>query len=212
MELINEEIQGYCRDCTTDESDMARYIQEKTNDELQYSNMLSGEVTGQFLKMLVQISGAKKVLEVGMFTGYSALRMAEALPEEGTLITCDYNERYERMARSSFEKSKAGQKITIKMGKALDTLQTVEGPFDLIFLDADKANYPNYYEMLFQRLKLNGLLIVDNVLWSGRVLDPPNKQSSGIDKLNKKIAADNRVEQVMLTVRDGMNLVRKTST
>lgn len=209
MEFISKEINQYCLQFTTEQSDIAREIKDKTNRDLKYSNMLSGKMIGQLLATLVRVSACKKVLEVGTFTGYSALRMAEALPEDGSLITCDYNERYAEMARSSFDKSDHGHKITLKLGKALDTLKTVDADLDFIFLDADKANYPAYYKMLLPKLNRGRMLAVDNVLWSGKVLEPRDRKSKAIDELNQMIAEDNRVEQVMLPVRDGITIVRK---
>jgi len=212
MKFISEEINNYCLNFTTDESEQARAIRKKTVEELKYSNMLSGKMVGQFLATLIKISGARKALEVGCFTGYSALRVAEALPEDGELITCEYNERYARMAQESFDKSKHGQKITLKLGKALQTLPEIDETFDFIFLDADKANYPEYYKLLLPKLGTNGLLLVDNVLWSGRVLEQDDEQddkTKAINRLNKIIANDDKVEQVMLSLRDGLMMVRK---
>src|SRR5699024_2171702 len=120
--------------------------------ELAYTNMITGRVVGRLLGMLTAISGASKILEVGTFTGYSALCMANALPEEGILITCEYNQRYEAIARAAFEESRHGHKITLKMGLALETVKSLHESFDLIFLDADKRNYPNYYEILFNKI------------------------------------------------------------
>ncbi len=209
MNFISEDIKKYCQKYTTDESAVAADIQKDTFENLEYGNMLSGKIVGQLLALLIKISGAKKALEVGTFTGYSALRMAEALPEGGSLITLDYNERYIKMAQTAFEKSKHGYKISLKMGKALETLQTLEEQFDFIFLDADKVNYPNYYNILFPKLKTNGLLVVDNVLWSGKVLQKGDEQAEAIHQLNAMIADDGRVEQVMLPVRDGITVARK---
>ncbi len=209
MKFISQEINNYCQKFTTEESDIAKEIQENTAKDLEYSNMLSGKTVGQLLALLIRTSGAKKALEVGTFTGYSALRIAEALPDDGTLITCEYNERYIKMAQSAFDKSEHGYKITIKPGKALETLQSLNETFDFIFLDADKVNYPEYYKVLLPKLNNNGLLIVDNVLWSGEVLKPNNEQAEAIHQLNEMIAKDSRVEQVMLPVRDGITIVRK---
>ncbi len=209
MYFISEDINSYCQKFTTKESKVAADIQKNTDENLEYSNMLSGKVVGQLLALLIKISGTKKALEVGTFTGYSAIRIAEALPEDGSLITLDYNERYANMAQAAFDRSDHGHKITLKMGKALETLQTLDEQFDFIFLDADKANYPAYYKSLFPKLKGSGLLIVDNVLWSGKVLQPDDEQAEAIHQLNKMIAEDSRAEQVMLPVRDGLTIVRK---
>lgn len=211
MEIIDSKVEQYAYDHTKPASKMVREIEGETKKELQYSQMLSGRIEGHFLQMLVKLMGAKKILEIGMFTGYSALSMAEALPDDGQIITCDTNDRYRKIAQHFFESSPDGGKIKILMGPALETLENVTGPFDMIFLDADKDNYPAYYEMVFPMLRIGGLLVVDNVLWSGKILDPVDRKTQSIDSLNKTIVADNRVENVLLTVRDGINLVRKVS-
>ncbi|HET6527684.1 MAG TPA: class I SAM-dependent methyltransferase [Balneolaceae bacterium] len=204
-----ETVAKYAFDHTTNDSVIVREVISRTEQELEYSNMLSGKTVGRLLAMLIKVSGARRVLEVGTFTGYSALTMAEALPEDGELITCEYNERYEEIAQTYFNKSVHSQKISLKMGKALETIPTLKGKFDFVFLDADKINYPEYYRMILPRLKERGIMAIDNVLWSGEVLDPQDEKARAIDKLNKTIAEDERVEQVMLTVRDGLTLVRK---
>lgn len=209
MELVHPEIERYAETCTSEESELIRKLVEASNRELEHIDMISGRVVGRFLAMMVQVSGAKRILEIGMFSGYSALSMAEALPEDGKLITCEYNERYEKLARSFFEKSEHGHKITLKMGPALETLDAIKGSFDFVFLDADKINYPNYYKKVLPMLKKGGLMVIDNVLWSGTILNPKDEKEKAIDRLNKMIKEDQQVEQVMLTVRDGLSLVRK---
>lgn len=209
MELVHPEIERYAETCTSEESELIRKLVEASNRELEHIDMISGRVVGCFLAMMVQVSGAKRILEIGMFSGYSALSMAEALPEDGKLITCEYNERYEKLARSFFEKSEHGHKITLKMGPALETLDAIKGSFDFVFLDADKINYPNYYKKVLPMLKKGGLMVIDNVLWSGTILNPKDEKEKAIDRLNKMIKEDQQVEQVMLTVRDGLSLVRK---
>lgn len=209
MELVHPEIERYAETCTSEESELIRKLVEASNRELEHIDMISGRVVGRFLAMMVQVSGAKRILEIGMFSGYSALSMAEALPEDGKLITCEYNERYEKLARSFFEKSEHGHKITLKMGPALETLDAIKGSFDFVFLDADKINYPNYYKKVLPMLKKGGLMVIDNVLWSGTILNPKDEKEKAIDRLNKMIKEDQQVEQVMLTVRDGLTMVRK---
>jgi caffeoyl-CoA O-methyltransferase len=211
MKLVNPDIESYARDHTSEESEAVKALVETSKKELQYTGMLSGKIVGELLALLVRLSGAERILEIGTFTGYSALRMAEALPENGELITCDTNERYEAIARSAFEQSEHGYKITIKMGPALQTIKTLEQPFDFIFLDADKKNYPAYYKILLPKLKIGGIMAIDNVLWSGKVLHPKDKKTRAIASCNKMIADDERVEQVMLSVRDGITIVRRKS-
>ena len=209
MDIISSEIEKYAERATCPESELVQELVEVSKENLEYVDMISGRVVGRLLAMLIKISGAKRVLEIGTFSGYSALSMAEALPEDGELITCEYNERYEKLARSFFSKSKHGHKITLKMGLALDTIEELDGSFDIVYLDADKVNYPGYYEKLLPMLKDNGLIVIDNVLWSGAVLKPDDEKAKAIDELNEMIRKDERVEQVMLTVRDGLTLARK---
>ncbi|MGZ5564184.1 MAG: O-methyltransferase, partial [Chthoniobacterales bacterium] len=148
-------------------------------------------------------------LEIGMFTGYSTLMMAEALPDDGRLITCEIDPKAEAIARRYFAQSPQGQRITIRMGPALETIRTLSGPLDLVFIDADKVNYSNYYEACIPLLRPGGLIIGDNVLWSGKVIDPKDDDTRAIVAFNRLVQSDPRVENVCLTVRDGMMLARK---
>lgn len=209
MQLVHPDTAAYARAHTTGEPTEAAELIERSDRELDHIDMLSGRVVGQLLAMLVRISGARRVLEIGTFTGYSALRMAQALPAGGELITCEYNRRYETLARSAFGDSDHAGKITLKMGPALETIAGLEGIFGLIYLDADKKNYPRYYEALLPLLPAGGLLVVDNVLWNGKVLSREGGKAKAIDRMNRMIRDDDRVEQVMLTVRDGVTIVRK---
>ena len=159
--------------------------------------------------MLVQLTGARRVLEIGTFTGYSALSMAAALPDGGEITTCEIDAQHARIAQSFFDRSPHGRKITIRLAPALETVSALKGEFDFVFLDADKENYVNYYEAVLPKLKPGGLLVADNVLWSGKVLDPREKTDRAIVAFNDRVARDARVEQVMLSVRDGILLVRK---
>lgn len=211
MNFTDPDIVKYAEDHSSEESPLIKELVEASSQELEHIDMISGKVVGRFLAMMVRISGAKRVLEIGTFSGYSALSMAEALPIDGKLITCEYNERYEGLARTFFAKSDHGKKITLKMGTALETLESLQGreSFDLAYLDADKVNYPEYYKKIIPMLSAGGILVVDNVLWSSTVLHPEDEKAEAIDQLNKMIAQDDRVEQVLLTVRDGLTLVRK---
>ena len=180
------------------------------------AGMMSGPTVGYFLNTLTVVSGAKRVLEIGTFVGYSALMMASALPEDGELITCDVSEEFTQIARKHWARHPAGSKIDLRLAPALDTLATLEPHFDLVFIDADKSNYPNYYEKALELLAPSGIIIIDNVLWGGRVIggnDPDDEPESGatraIKSLNETVQSDDRVINVMLTVRDGMMLIRK---
>jgi predicted O-methyltransferase YrrM len=166
-------------------------------------------IEGRFLKMLVRLTGARVVLELGMFTGYSALMMAEGLPEGGRLITCEIDPKAEAIARRYFAESPHGNKITIRMGPALETIKTLTDPLDLVFIDADKSNYANYYEACLPLLRSGGLIVADNVLWSGKVLHPDDANDHAIVAFNRLVQSDRRVENVCLTVRDGMMLAWK---
>jgi caffeoyl-CoA O-methyltransferase len=171
--------------------------------------MLCGPLEGRFLKLMVQISQATKIIEIGTFTGYSALSMAEALPENGRLTTLDIDPDTTAFAKSYFDRSKHGRKIDSILGPALESLKSLSGPFDLAFIDADKPNYPHYYEAVLPKLKSGGIILIDNVLWGGAVLDPTTVDDIAITTLNDIIAKDERVDRVLLTIRDGLFLVRK---
>lgn len=207
--MDQEAIEKYAENHTTDHSALINELIRVSDKNLKHIDMLSGRLVGRLLSLLIKISGARRVLEIGTFTGYSALTMAEALPDDGELFTCEYNKRYEDIARSFFEKSEAGSKVTLLMGKALETIPTITGSFDFVFLDADKINYPKYYEMILPRLEQGGIMVIDNVFWDGEVLGSKSEKGRAIDKLNTMIRDDVTVEQVMLPVRDGVTILRK---
>jgi caffeoyl-CoA O-methyltransferase len=171
--------------------------------------MMVGPLEGQFLKMLATMTGARRILEIGMFTGYSTLAWAEALPKDGRVVTCDVNPQTTEIARRYFAESLHGHKIEIKLGPALESLKLISGPFDLCFIDADKENCGPYYDRCMELVRPKGLIVLDNMLRSGRVLDPHDEATKAVDALNKRIRNDERVENVLLPVRDGIMLVRK---
>lgn len=173
--------------------------------------MLTGTVEGRVLEQLVFALQAKRVLELGTFTGYSSLSMAMSLPEGGHIDTCEVSEEHAEVARRYHARSPYGDRITIHMGPALETIEQLGGEWDFVFVDADKENYGNYYEALVPRLAPTGLMAIDNTLWSGRVLDDGDdtEATRSIRALNDRIAADERVVAVQLTVRDGVTLVRR---
>jgi caffeoyl-CoA O-methyltransferase len=210
MNFINKDVENFAHDHTEPESDLFRRLELETRATMQYPEMLVGRIEGQFLKMLVQLIGARRVLEIGTFTGYSVLMMAEGLPPDGRLVTCEINPKAEEIARRYFAESSHGHKIELRMGAALETIATLTGcPLDMVFIDADKGNYPNYYEACLPLLRPGGLIVADNVLWSGYVLAPNDDDTRAIVAFNDRVQADTRVENVCLTVRDGMMLVRK---
>jgi caffeoyl-CoA O-methyltransferase len=160
--------------------------------------------------MLIRLSGAEKVVEIGTFTGYSALMMAEGLPENGKLITCEISEEYARIAKKYFDISPYSSLIEIKIGPALNTLTHISSEtIDFVFIDADKALYSNYYEESMRIVKKGGLIAADNALWSGRVLNPEDEDSHALALFNKTVKEDKRSEKVLLTIRDGIYLIRK---
>jgi caffeoyl-CoA O-methyltransferase len=207
--FINEAIEQYAHDHTKPESELFERLKEETFRDTKYPEMQVGRIEGRFLKMLVGLTGARTVLEIGMFTGYSALMMAEGLPEDGRIITCDIDPKAEAIARRYFAESPHGHKIEIRMGSALETVANLTEELDMVFLDADKENYVNYYEACFPLVRPGGLIVADNVLWNGRVLDPQDESTRAIVAFNKLVQQDTRVENVCLTVRDGMMLAWK---
>lgn len=207
--FIDAAVEQYAHDHTEAETDLYARLRAETYRNMDRPQMQVGLLEGRFLQMLVRLTGARNILEIGTFTGYSALMMAEALPDDGRLITCEVDSRAEAMARKYFGESPHGHKITIRMGPALETIKTLSGPFDLVFIDADKPNYSNYYRACFPLVKPGGLIIGDNVLWSGKVLDPQDDDTRGIVAFNRLVQSDPRVENVCLTVRDGMMLAWK---
>jgi caffeoyl-CoA O-methyltransferase len=183
-------------------------VAETTRSSTSAPQMMVGPMEGRFLNFLVTAVGARRVLEIGTFTGYSALWMAAALPEDGRLITCEADVHHAELARRHFEASPYGDRIELRHGRALDTLRILEGPFDFVFVDADKTSYEAYFEAVLPMLAPHGLLAVDNVLWRGTVLAPADDDGRALAAFNEKVAGDARVECVMLTVRDGITLVR----
>lgn len=208
-ELVRTEIEEYAREHSTPESELFREISQYTRENTPLPQMQSGHIEGLFLRMLVQAIGAKKVLEIGTFTGFSALMMAHGLPEDGKLITCDVNEEWTGAAKKFWARDPHGKKIDLRLGPALETVRKLEGPFDLVFIDADKENYIHYWDECMPKVRHGGFVVVDNVLWSGRVLDPRDKMDKAVVAFNDHARNDSRVDLVMLTVRDGITLARK---
>jgi caffeoyl-CoA O-methyltransferase len=207
--FIDTAIEQFAHDHTEPEPDLYVRLREETYRTMSRPQMQVGLIEGRFLQMLVRLTGARYILELGMFTGYSTLMMAEVLPEDGRLITCEIDPKAEAIARKYFAESPYGHKITIRMGPAMDTIKALSGPLDLVFIDADKPNYSNYYEACFPFVKPGGLIIGDNVLWSGKVVDPKDDDTRAIVAFNWLVQSDPRVENVCLTVRDGMMLAWK---
>ena len=209
MTLVPEAIDAYAAEHSEPVAPLFEALREETYASMQSPGMQVGRLEGNFLRLLVKLSGAKRALEIGMFTGYSGLMIASGLPEDGTLITCDIDPKAEAIARRAFAKSPVGHKIEIRMGPALKTIATLKGPLDFVFIDADKENYLAYFEAVLPLLKTGGLLVADNTLWSGKVLSPQSTSDHAIVAFNDAVANDRRVDKVLLTVRDGMTLAVK---
>ena len=206
MNLIDPRVDEYAEAHTTPSGELYERLAAETHEKTTAPQMMVGEVEGRFLEFLVRSTGAKRVLELGTFTGYSSLSLARGLSEGGRVVTCDVNEETTAIARRYAEEAGLADRIEYRLGPGLETLADLEGPFDLIFVDADKENYLNYYEAVLPMLAPDGLLLADNALRNGRVLadgDEPMKT------FNDHVLADERVECVLLTVRDGILLVRK---
>ena len=210
--LVPAEIEAYAQAHSRPESEIRRALREETERTMEYARMVVGPLEGAFLQMMAQLVGAKRVLEIGMFTGYSALCFAEALPADGTVITCEIDEESAALARRYLSQTSFGNKISIRMGPALDTMSALTGLFDVIFIDADKVNYLNYYRRALDLLSPNGVILIDNVLWNGDVLKqpPPDASTAAIQDLNRAVSADPRVTAVLVTIRDGVLVVKKT--
>ena len=209
--LLPPDIETYAQAHSMLESDLCRALREETQRRMESPQMIVGPLEGAFLKMMTQLVRATSVLEIGMFTGYSALCFAEAIPDDGVVITCEIDEACATLARRYIAQASCGKKIEIRMGPALDTMRALTGPFDVIFIDADKTNYVNYYRRALDLLAPQGVILIDNVLWNGEVLKqpPPDEQTAAIQELNRTVSDDPSVVAVLVTIRDGILMVRK---
>jgi caffeoyl-CoA O-methyltransferase len=212
MELIPEEIQRYVEKNTTDESSVLRQINRDTYANVLMPRMLSGHLQGRLLSMISHMLKPASILEIGTFTGYSAICMAEGLQSNGKLITIDINEELEPRVRKYFQDADVSDKIDYRIGDAASIIPGLDMKFDLVFIDADKENYSRYYDLVIDKLNLNGFILADNVLWSGKVIQPnKDKDTRSIDAFNRKIQDDPRVENVLLPVRDGIMIIRRVA-
>ncbi|MBP6218465.1 MAG: class I SAM-dependent methyltransferase [Oligoflexales bacterium] len=211
MLITNQEVEKYCHAHTQSEPELLLQLSRETLETTPIPQMLSGRLVGRLLKLIVQLSRSKKALEIGMFTGYSALSIAEGLPPDGKLITCDVDERSSAIARSYFARSPHGHKIEVIVQDALKTIEkNLAGKtFDFVFIDADKVNYRNYYEAVLPKVEKGGLILFDNALLSGKVLATSERDALVIASVNELVSRDERVENVLIPVRDGINLLRK---
>ena len=212
MDFIDVKIEQYAFDHTSEEGELLRRLEKETYEKLEIPQMTTGRIEARLLKLLARLVGAQRILEIGTFAGYSALSMAEALPEDGTLVTCDEDPVAIAFAQKYFSESPHGKKIKQMEGPALQSIKKLTGTFDMAFIDADKINYSNYYEAILPMIRPGGLIAVDNVLWSGRVLNPQDESDRAIHQFNEQVVKDQRVESVLLTVRDGLNCIIKNSS
>jgi caffeoyl-CoA O-methyltransferase len=209
--IVPDELDAYAEAHTTPPPELMTRLAAETRETMSAPGMLTGTVEGRFLEQLVFALQAKRVLELGTFTGYSSLSMAAALPEGGHIDTCEVSEEHAAVARRYLDESPYGERVTVHMGPALETIERLGGEWDFVFVDADKENYGRYYEALVPRLAATGLMAIDNTLWSGRVLDDADESetTASIRELNDRVAADDRGVAVQLTVRDGVTLIRR---
>jgi caffeoyl-CoA O-methyltransferase len=210
--IVDPVIDQYATEHADPEPPHLAALAQRTREELgPRAGMMVGRQEGALLSMLVAITGARRVLEIGTFTGYSALWMAGALPPDGRIVTCDVSERHAEIARAAFAASEHADKIDFRFGPAIDTIATLDGPFDLVFIDADKSSYAAYYEACLPKLSERGFLVIDNVLWRGEVLasSSDDADTAALIALNDMIRDDPRVRRVLLPVRDGVTLVRR---
>jgi len=211
MDFISTELQAYVSTHSCEANDLLSKIDRETHLEVLQPRMLSGHFQGRVLSMLSKMLRPQAILEIGTYTGYSALCLAEGLALDGRLLTIDINEELETRVRGYFEASEFANQIEYRIGNAAEIIPQLAQQFDLIFIDADKQQYPLYYEQALEKLNPGGFILIDNVLWSGKVLDDKHqdKDSVLLRALNLKISQDPRVEKVLLPIRDGLYLIRK---
>jgi predicted O-methyltransferase YrrM len=212
MDVINPDLQRYAEDHTSTETDLLRRINRDTHARVMAPRMLSGHLQGRLLSMISKMIRPQRILEIGTYTGYSAICLAEGLTSDGHLTTVDINEELEESVRRNFEEAGLSGKITYIIGNAKRVIPTLMEEFDLVFIDADKESYSEYYNMVIDKVKPGGIILADNVLWSGKVLmDKKDKDTRAIVTFNEMIKNDSRVEKILLPVRDGIFMIRKLS-
>ncbi len=210
MKFNSEKIESYCKSFSLKDTSLLQELTKSTWSSEEIPQMLSGSLVGGLLQTLIKISRAVNVLEIGMFTGYSALKMAEALPENGTLDTCELMDKHIKTATEWFKKSKNGDKITVHKGPAIQSLEKMKRSlFDLVFIDADKVNYPKYHKTTLKLLKKGGVGVLDNMLWSGKVIEPSDKESIALRETAELIINNDRLAPLLLPVRDGVMIYHK---
>ena len=211
MPVIPPDLESYAEQRSSPPVPHLEALAEETQEKLRSPQMLTGQLEGRLLEMLVFASGARQVLDIGTYSGYSALSMAAALPPDGRVVTCEVDPDHAAFARRHIEASPYSDRIDLRVGPALETIEELAGPFDLVFIDADKTGYRDYYEATLPKLSERGLIVVDNTLWGGSVLDPDDDSEGtrAIREFNDHVRDDARVICVVLTVRDGVTLIRR---
>jgi caffeoyl-CoA O-methyltransferase len=209
--IVPEDIERYAEEHTTPHGELLQRLAEETRANLERPQMLTGTIEGRFLEFLVYSTGARRILELGTYSGYASISMAAALAGGGRIDTCEVDEKHAEVAARYIEEAGLSDRITVHLGLALETISRLEGDFDFVFIDADKENYLNYYEAVLPRMSERGLIAADNTLWSGRVVDESEQDESthAIRAFNDHVRNDDRVVCVMLSVRDGVTLIRR---
>jgi caffeoyl-CoA O-methyltransferase len=212
MDIVNPLVEAYAEAHTTAQRELLSRLAEETRETLRSPQMLTGTVEGRFLELLVFGLRARRVLEIGTYSGYGTLSMAAGLPPDGRIDTCEIDETHAEVARRYIAEAGYEDRIIVHVGPALDTIARLDGEFDFVFIDADKVNYVNYYEAVLPRLVPRGLIAADNTLWSGRVIEEDDDETArAVREFNDRVAGDARVVAVVLTIRDGVTLIREAS-
>jgi predicted O-methyltransferase YrrM len=212
MEFISKELSDYCENNTTPESEILSKLNRETHLKVVSPRMLSGHLQGRFLSFISKLQQPKLIVEIGTYTGYSALCLAEGLAKDGKLISIDVNEETSSFAKSFISKTEFANQIDLVLADAKEFVTTIHEPIDLVFIDADKKNYLNYYHLIIDKIKPGGLIIADNVLWSGKITMPEkemDRETLALHQFNQFVQQDSRVENILLPIRDGLMVVRK---
>jgi caffeoyl-CoA O-methyltransferase len=210
--IVEPRVEQYAEQHTSPDGELFERLAAETREVSDSPGMMVGRLEGQFLAFVVRSTGARRVLELGTFTGYSSISMAQALPDGGSIVSCDVNEDTTAIARRYAEEAGVADRIDYRLGPAIETVAGLDGPFDLVFIDADKVGYVDYYEAVLPKLADDGLILADNTLASGRVVeDAGDGMTSAIKRFNEHVREDDRVESVMLTIRDGVTMIRRRS-
>ncbi len=211
MEIISPQVQSYADRFSSPEDELLKQVSEQTYASHPHAHMLSGQVQGKFLEMISTLLQPRRILEIGTFTGYSALCLVKGLSKDGLLHTLELREEDAAVAQANFDRSNAPEKIILHTGNALEIIPTLKETWDLVFIDADKVGYTDYYELVLPSVRQGGIILADNVLFHGQVLEQPitGKNAIAIQAFNERVQQDERVENVLVTIRDGLLLIRK---